>query len=120
MSHALTCIVCPVGCSLNIDEEGHVSGNHCKRGLAFAKSETTNPTRVVTTTIAIEGAIYRRLPVVSSQPVPKSKMMEFVKAVQLIKVEAPVSCGDVILSDVLGLGIDVIASRTLKRCQDVK
>ena len=47
-------------------------------------------------------------------------MMEFVKAVQLIKVEAPVSCGDVILSDVLGLGIDVIASRTLKRCQDVK
>ena len=111
MSQALTCIVCPVGCSLNIDEAGHVSGNHCKR---------TNPTRVVTTTIAIEGAIYRRLPVVSSQPVPKSKMMEFVKAVQLIKVEAPVSCGDVILSDVLGLGIDVIASRTLKRCQDVK
>lgn len=120
MSKELTCIVCPVGCSLRIDESGHVSGNHCKRGLEFAQSETTNPTRVVTTTISIEGAIYRRLPVVSSQPVPKSKMMEFVKAVQLIKVEAPIYCGDVLLSNVLGLGVDVIASRTLERSHDVR
>lgn len=115
MSKELTCIVCPVGCSLSIDESGHVSGNHCKRGLEFAKSETTNPTRVVTTTIAIEGAIHRRLPVVSSQPVPKSRMMEFVKAAQMIKAVAPVSCGEVLLSNVLDLGVDVISSRTLER-----
>lgn len=120
MNKQLTCIVCPVGCSLVIDESGNVSGNHCKRGLEFAKSETTNPTRVITTTIAIEGAIHRRLPVVSSQPVPKSKMMEFVKATQAIKVFAPVNCGDVLLEDVLGLGIDVMASRTLGRKEDVE
>lgn len=79
MSKSLTCIVCPIGCHLTVDESRTVSGNHCHRGAEFAKTETTNPTRVVTTTIAIEGAIYRRLPVVSSAPVPKSKVMTLLR-----------------------------------------
>ncbi len=113
MSNHLTCIVCPIGCQLTIDETGAVSGNHCRRGAEFAKTEMTNPTRMVTTTVAIEGAIHRRLPVVSSCPVPKSRVMDFVKEVQKIKVSAPVYCGDILLSDVLGLGIELIASRSL-------
>ncbi len=114
MSKSLTCIVCPIGCQLTIDKSGNVSGNHCRRGDEFAKTETTNPTRVVTTTIAIEGAIYRRLPVVSSAPVPKSKVMDFVKAAQKLQVNAPICCGDILLTNVLGLGIDLIASRSLE------
>ena len=112
MNKTLTCIVCPIGCSLTIDEAGRVTGNHCRRGEEFAKTETKNPTRVVTTTIGIEGAIHRRLPVVSSRPVPKSKVMDFVHEVQRLKVSAPINCGDILLTNVLGLGIDLIASRS--------
>ena len=61
----LICIVCPKGCHLKVDEENGyaVTGNSCERGAAYGKKELVNPTRVVTSTVRIEGAALRRLPV---------------------------------------------------------
>ncbi|MBQ8107951.1 MAG: DUF1667 domain-containing protein, partial [Ruminococcus sp.] len=55
MTKELTCICCPMGCSLTAElkngEVTSVSGNTCKRGEIYAKSELIAPVRVVTTTM---------------------------------------------------------------------
>lgn len=54
----LTCIGCPLGCQLTVtmgNDEIKVEGNTCPRGEAYAKKEVTNPTRIVTSTVRVEG-----------------------------------------------------------------
>ena len=54
----LTCIGCPLGCTLTA-EEGEtgweISGYTCKRGLDYAKKELTRPERTVTSTVRVSG-----------------------------------------------------------------
>ena len=60
------CIACPNSCKLTVWEEGgeiHVDGYACKRGIDHGKNEYTNPMRMLTTTVAIEGGHHRRLSV---------------------------------------------------------
>ena len=68
----LICIVCPKGCHLKVDEENGyaVTGNSCPRGAEYGKNELSNPTRMLTSTVCIEGGIYPRLPVKTSQAIP--------------------------------------------------
>ena len=56
MKQKLICIVCPMGCHLDVDVEDDyaVTGNQCKRGIAYAKKELTNPTRTITSTVKIK------------------------------------------------------------------
>ena len=114
----LICISCPKGCHLNVEkigEEIKVSGNSCPRGEVYAINETLNPLRTLTTTIGIESENYRRLPVISSAPLPKGKIMDVMRALKDLNVKAPVRMNDVIVSDILGLGADIIASKSIER-----
>ena len=54
----LICIVCPRGCHLKVDEANDyaVTGNSCPRGAEYGRNECTHPTRVLTTTVKIDGA----------------------------------------------------------------
>ena len=51
----LTCIGCPLGCSITVTLENgeikDVAGYTCKRGHDYARKEVTNPTRIVTSTV---------------------------------------------------------------------
>ena len=47
MGKELTCIVCPRGCRLTIDDNLNVTGNSCPRGAQYAKDEMTNPKRMI-------------------------------------------------------------------------
>lgn len=112
----LICINCPRGCHLNVvNENGEikVSGNFCKRGETYAISELTNPLRVVTTTIGIDSKYHSRLPVITSKPIPKDKMMELVKSLKDLKIKAPVKIGDVVINNVLGLDVDLLSSKSI-------
>ena len=55
MKRELTCIVCPMGCSLEVELDGNkvvgVTGNTCPRGAKYAEAECTNPQRTITTTM---------------------------------------------------------------------
>ncbi len=55
----LICIVCPRGCHLKVDEENDykVTGNRCQRGVLYAYSELTNPTRVLTSTVVLHSGV---------------------------------------------------------------
>ena len=116
-SHYL-CINCPLGCRLEVDANGddiiEVRGNACKRGLEFARQEHTDPRRMVTTTVAIRGAEVRRLPVATASAVPKHAVGDVCRALHALELHAPVAIGDVVLADVLGTGVDVVATRTLE------
>lgn len=115
----LTCIGCPMGCPLEliiVDGEIHeISGNDCNRGEDYARQEHTNPRRMVSTTMTCISGIWPRLPVKTAEAVPKDKVMAVVRALHSLKIEAPVQMGQVILNDVAGTGIAVIATRSLPR-----
>jgi CxxC motif-containing protein len=113
----LICINCPRGCHLeveNINGEIGVSGNFCPRGKTYAESEMLNPLRTLTTTLPIVSKKYRRLPVMTSEPIPKGKVMDAMKALKDVSVEAPVKMGDVIVKGIIGLDADIIASKTIE------
>ena len=110
----VTCIVCPKGCTLNVDiDKGVVTGNGCTRGKDYGIAEVTNPTRVLTTTVSIDNAIHPRLPVKTSAPIPKGKLLEAMAVIDGIRVSAPICIGDVIVSDLLNTGADLIACRDM-------
>ena len=112
----LICIVCPKGCRIEVDEENNyaVTGNSCPRGAEYGKNEVLNPVRVLTSTVKIENAAYRRCPVRTESAVPKAKISEIMRALNEITLNAPVKTGEVALENAAGTGVNVIVTRSLK------
>ena len=112
----LICIVCPNGCHLKVDpENGYaVTGNKCDRGIEYGKAELQNPVRMVTSTVILEGANSRRLPVKTSAPVPKNMIFRVMEKIDTLTVCAPVKTGDVLLKNVLNTGADIVACKNVE------
>jgi CxxC motif-containing protein len=119
----LTCIVCPIGCSLDVEEDASapenlsVTGNRCPRGAVYAREEIRAPKRIVTATCSIEGEAnsavsVRRVPVKTSSPCPREKITALLQDIYKTTVSLPVKAGDVVLADWNGEKIDVVATRT--------
>ena len=87
-----------------------VKGNTCKRGEKYAISECTNPVRVLTSTMKINGCRLPVIPVKTSAPIPKGKMFEIMDAINAEVVDAPIKIGDVLISNVCDTGADIIAT----------
>ena len=111
----LTCIGCPMGCPLTVEMEGSevktVTGFTCKRGDVYARKEVTNPTRIVTSTVRV---LDGQVPVVSVKTaldIPKGKIKECMKELKNVQVKAPVTAGMVVLENVAGTGVDVVATK---------
>lgn len=102
---------CPVTVEMEGDEIVNVSGNTCPRGDAYARKEVTNPTRIVTSTVKVEGGLVEMISVKTKEDIPKDKIFDCVRALKGVTVKAPVHIGDVILADVAGTGVDVVATR---------
>ena len=113
----LTCICCPLGCSLTVEMDGDkvvsVTGNTCKRGETYGYKEVTNPTRVVTTSVKVIGGSEKMVSVKTKEDIPKDKVFECVKSLKGITVTAPIHIGDVILADVAGTGVDFVATKNI-------
>ncbi len=113
----LICIGCPMGCPMTVTMENgevlSVKGNTCKRGDIYARKEVTAPTRIVTSTVRIKesktGAV--TVPCKTKQDIPKGKIFEIMEALAAVTAAAPVRIGDVLLKDVAGTGVDVIATK---------
>ena len=113
MKKEFVCISCPVGCRLTVwDDEGEVkvSGNTCKRGDAYARTECVNPVRSLATTVKVSGGIHNVVPCKSAGALPKGKIMDCMKEIAKVEAKAPVKLGDVLISDILGTGIDIVAT----------
>ena len=113
----LTCIGCPMGCPLTVTMEAgeviSVTGNTCKRGDIYARKEVTNPTRIVTSTVRVTGGDADMVSVKTKEDIPKGKIFECVKALKTVEVPAPVHIGAVLLEDVAGTGVDIVATKNV-------
>lgn len=116
----LTCIGCPLGCSLTVEMDGKtvisVSGNTCKNGEKYAHKEMTAPVRVVTSTVRVQGGTLEVASVKTASAIPKDKMFDCIRALKEIDVPAPVSIGQVIISNVAGTGVDIVATKDVPCC----
>jgi CxxC motif-containing protein len=110
------CVACPLGCTLTVrlkaGELKSVSGNRCRRGVTYAEQEVVDPRRIVTTTVSLEGGRISLLPVKTRAPVPRDSARDVVRAAGAVVVRAPVHCGDTVLADVCGSGVDLVATRS--------
>lgn len=110
----LICIGCPLGCPVTVTMEDSqvvkVEGNTCKRGDDYARKEVTNPTRIVTSTVMVEGGKDVTVSVKTRSDVPKGKIFACVKALKGVVVKAPVHIGDVIVANAADTGVDIIAT----------
>lgn len=107
MKREMTCIVCPMGCRMEVTLENgvvtQVEGNICKRGSEYAKTECTNPMRNVTTTVLCENG--ELLPVKTDRPVRKEDVFLVMEAVNNTIAHLPVRIKDVIIENVCGCNI---------------
>ena len=112
----ITCINCPVGCRLQVTvQDGAVTavtGNQCKRGETYARQECVAPQRMITAVIPVAGS---RCPlsVKTRTPIPKKLMFACMQALADVKLTAPVQAGSVVLADICGTGVDVIATKSV-------
>ena len=95
----LTCIVCPKGCRLNVDEENGflVTGYGCPRGKEYGHKELTAPTRTLTSIVRIEGAIHPCCPVKTSGEIPKRLIIQAMNLLKKVRLSAPVAAGAVVV-----------------------
>lgn len=113
----INCIVCPLSCVGEVTiEDGkikEITGFTCDRGNKYGEEEVTFPKRTLTTTVKVDGGELPLLPVVSKTPLPKDKVMDCARYLSTVSVKAPVAEGDIVCSNILGLGVDIVATRDL-------
>ena len=114
----ITCIICPIGCKINVKTDGSfceiLSGNKCKRGVEYARYETLDPKRMLTTSVLVNNGDWPLVSVKSSKPVPKDKIFSILKEIQKTKIDAPITMGQIIINNVANTGINIVATKTVK------
>lgn len=112
----ITCINCPVGCRLAVELENgqvvSVTGNTCPRGVTYAKQECVDPLRMVTAVVPVEGSA-APLSVKTKTPIPKKEIKNCMKELAGAKLVAPIAAGTVVVPNVCGTGVDVIATKSV-------
>ena len=110
----LICIGCPMGCPIVVKmEDGKVvsvTGNTCPRGEAYARKEVTDPTRIVTTTVRVADGKVPMINVKTEHDIPKYKIFDCIAALRGVTIKAPVHIGDVVLENVAGTGVNIVAA----------
>ena len=113
MEKELTCIVCPRGCRLKIDDDLNVTGNTCPRGAIYAKEEMTCPKRMITSIMRVKNREYTMASVKTSVSVPKDKIFDILKEIEKVSLMAPCHIGDIAIKDVLGTGSDIVVTKEI-------
>ena len=110
----LICIGCPMGCPIVVKmEDGKVisvTGNTCPRGDAYVRKEVTDPTRIVTTTVRVADGKVPMINVKTEHDIPKDKIFDCIAALRGVTIKAPVHIGDVVLENVAGTGVNIVAA----------
>lgn len=119
------CTTCPSECLLTVEVEHDangtvvevrsVTGNNCPRGDTFAHQELTCPMRVLTTTVAVSGGDEALLPVRTAEAIPLALHAQAMDLIRGLVVNTPIRMGDVVLENLLGTNIDLVASMDIDR-----
>lgn len=119
-NHKFTCILCPNGCEINVqDEEGRmlkIEGNKCVKGRQYAEQEITDPRRTISSSVRITGSFLPLCSVRLTKPVPKKYIFPIMEEINKVELTAPVQIGKTVISQVCGLDADVIVTKNMERC----
>lgn len=114
-----TCINCPMGCTIRVELENNeissIEGSDCKAGEKYVQAELENPTRVLTTTVKVKNGILPRVPVRSSDELPKEDIESCARRLDNVELEAPIEIHSPVVEDILGTGVDIITTRSLEK-----
>ena len=112
----LTCIMCPIGCELEIEltgEQLQIKGNKCDKGLEFAREELLDPQRNLATSVPVNGKHFKMVSVRLNKRVPRPKLFDILNEISKLRLNSPIKRGQVLIQDVAETGADVIATRTV-------
>jgi len=127
-----TCTLCPNGCEIEAeigtevgDKPGDgviasVRGNLCDKGRGYVEQEVSHPKRNIASSVLVDGG---ELPLVSvrlTAPIPKERIFDAMAEIRKQRLLAPIARGQVVIHDVLGLGSDVIATKSVEASGDSK
>ena len=117
----MTCIICPMGCNLEItyDQDTNkvikVTDNNCPRGPKYAEKELQNPTRTLTSTIKVENGTLPVVPIKSAGELPRDSLLQYMEVIRRATAIAPIHIGDILIQDILGSGINIIATAEVEK-----
>lgn len=119
MEKEFTCIICPNGCLIKVEYEGanikNIKGDECPKGKEYVKNEITNPLRVFTGSVLVESGDFSLVSVKTSLPIPKKYLKKVGEITRRIKVEAPVTIGQIVAFNLLNENIDLVATREIEK-----
>lgn len=109
-----TCIICPNGCHVVVEDNGEIHGNQCPRGLAYVKQESTHPERTITSTVKVKNSKESRVvPVKTEKAIPKELMFLIMEKINQVEVEVPVKLHQIIIENVCDTGVNVISTKEI-------
>ena len=118
----ITCVLCPNGCELDVAYDGEpaeedvaVEGNLCPKGATYAVEEVVRPKRTLTTSVPVSGSTQRLVSVKTASPIPRQAVLVARKELMGVALRAPVSIGELVMENIAGTGVDVIATRAAGR-----
>lgn len=113
----LICICCPMGCRLTVqmDDKISVTGNLCRVGIEYGIQECTNPVRILTTSVKVEGEDGKiaMLSIKTASPIPKDRIFDCLNAIKTLRLKGSFDVSDIIIPNILGLGVDIVATRSV-------
>jgi CxxC motif-containing protein len=118
----LTCIICPVGCQMEITVQDNgfekkvisTADNGCPRGPQYAQKELIDPRRTLTTCASVTGGELKLIPCKTDGEIPVALLKPCMEILRRTVCKAPIHTGDILVRDILGTGIHV------KACADCK
>lgn len=115
MRKIITCIECPRSCSLTLDIENcrlmRLSGHQCPKGELYARSEIENPARILTGTVLAQGLSLKMVPVRTTKPIPKAKILEAAACLRSMKILKAMKMGDVVEENFIEPGVNLVVTR---------
>ena len=115
----IICISCPKGCRITVQNRGEeiisITGNDCPKGIKYAEGEFINPLRILPTTVKVIGGELPLVSVKTEKAIPKRLLLKTMFEIAEIEVNAPVKIGQVIKDNLMGTGVNLVATRNIKR-----
>lgn len=113
MKRNIICINCPMGCEITVevnDDDIKISGNMCSRGENYARNEIKDPKRIITTTIKVNGGLRPLVSAKTDREISKKLIFKVMDEINRITVNSPVKVGDILINNVLGTDVNIVAT----------
>jgi CxxC motif-containing protein len=113
----IICVGCPKGCRMKVEARGdrieNIEGFSCEKGKSYAQKEFENPTRILPTTVKVYGGDFPLVSVKTEKAIPRDRLLSAMEVIAEVEVKAPIELGDIVVKDILGTGVNVVATRRI-------